>query len=152
MTDAQERICFVIAPIGDDDSDARKHSNQVLKYIIAPAVEPLGYRPLRADQISKPGLIGQDIIQHLADDPLVVADLTGHNANVFYELAIRHVARTPIVLLIHRGERVPFDVSHARTIFFDLRDPDSVKAASESVARQVSEMAADSSMIDTPIS
>jgi hypothetical protein len=61
--------------------------------IVAPAAEACGYDTIRADQIAKPGIITSQVIQHLLDDPLVVADLTGWNPNVFYELAIRHAIR-----------------------------------------------------------
>lgn len=96
---SSSKICFVVAPIGEPDSDARKRSDQVLRHIICPAVQPLGYEPVRADQISEPGIITTQIIQHIIDDPLVVADLSGWNPNVFYELALRHALRKPYVQL-----------------------------------------------------
>jgi hypothetical protein len=87
MPDSATRSCFVICPIGEDDSEVRKHSDNVLQYVIGPAVAELHYHPIRADLVAKPGEISLDIMTHLLNDDLVIADLTGRNANVFYELA-----------------------------------------------------------------
>ena len=93
---AEPKRCFVIAPIGDPASAERDRSDKVLKFLVAPVVEPLGYStPLRADHLAKPGLITAQVIEHLLEDDLVIADLTGANANVYYELAIRHAVKGP---------------------------------------------------------
>ena len=94
---AHEKACFVIAPIGDPESDTRKRSDQVLRHVIKPAATTCGYTAIRADEIDKPGMITSQVIQHVVSDPLVVADLTERNPNVFYELAIRHALRKPLV-------------------------------------------------------
>ncbi|MGB6836985.1 MAG: hypothetical protein WBF66_04690, partial [Dehalococcoidia bacterium] len=148
----QERVCFVIAPIGEEDTDIRRRSDQVLNHIIVPAAQECGYTAMRADQISEPGLITPQIIQHLVEDPLVVADLTGHNANVFYELAVRHAVRKPMVQIIQAGERIPFDVAGTRTIEVDHRDLDSVARCRDEMVRQIRTVEKDVSQIDTPIS
>jgi len=148
----KEKICFVISPIGEPESDIRKRSDQVFKHIISPAVEPLGYKPLRADQISKPGIITSQVMQHVIDSPLVIADLTGHNPNVFYELAIRHGIRTPFIQIISEGEKIPFDVAGLRTIEVDVRNLDSVEEAKKELVRQVKSIEQGEAEIDTPIS
>jgi|ERR1700722_12100722 hypothetical protein len=94
-----DKQCFVIAPIGEPESETRKRSDKILKYVIVPAVEACQYQAIRADQISEPGMITSQVIQHIVDDPPVVADLSGRNPNVFYELAIRHILRKPLVQL-----------------------------------------------------
>src|SRR5207245_4822666 len=96
--------CFVISPIGEEGTEIRRRADRVFKHIIEPVVEECGYKAVRADQISKPGIITSQIIQHLAEDPLVIADLAGHNANVFYELAVRHVTRKPVIQITQLGE------------------------------------------------
>ena len=83
------KICFVIAPIGEETSDTRKRSDQVLRHIIAPSVLKHGYQAIRADQIAEPGMIASQVIQHIVEDALVAADLTDWNPNVFYELSRR---------------------------------------------------------------
>lgn len=114
----------MIAPLGDKGSSERKRSDQVLKHIISPAAKKCGYDTIRADQIAKPGMIGPQIVQHLIHDPLVIADLTGQNPNVFYELAIRHISAKPVIQIIQTGETLPFDIAQLRTISFNYPDLD----------------------------
>lgn len=152
MTENPKKLCFVISPIGDPDSPIRKRSDQILKFLIRPAAEPLGYEAKRADEISEPGTITSQVIQRLIDAPLVVADLTTHNPNVFYELAVRHAIRKPLVQIIDDAESIPFDVSTARTIKFSHRDLDSVERAKAELARQIQAVEKDPTLVDNPIS
>ena len=152
MGDA-EKSCFVIAPIGDDDSETRKRSDIVLEYIIKPVAEACGYDPVtRADQIARPGRITAQVIEHLIDAPLVIADLTDHNPNVFYELAIRHVIRKPIVQLIQSGQDIPFDVRDVRTIPVDHTNLRSVDSCKKKLEAQIRSVESDPTDVDTPIS
>lgn len=148
-----EEICFVIAPIGEEGSDTRKRSDQVLKHIIKPSAKECGYNAIRADEISEPGLITSQVIQHIIDDPLVIADLTDRNPNVFYELALRHALRKPLVQIIRKGDQIPFDVAGMRTILVDHHDLDSVEEAKKEIISQIK--AVDKKppeQIETPIS
>ncbi len=147
-----EKVCFVIAPIGEAESETRKRSDQILKHVICPAAIECNYNAIRADQISEPGMITSQVIQHIVDDPLVIADLTERNPNVFYELAIRHVIRKPLVQIIMKGEQIPFDVSGSRTIHVDHRDLDSVEEAKTEIVAQIQSLESDSSKLETPIS
>lgn len=149
---AEGKNCFVIAPIGESDSDTRKRSDQVLKHVIIPAVASLGYEAVRADQIEKPGIITSQVIQHIITDSLVIADLTEYNPNVFYELAIRHALRKPFIHLIQEGERIPFDVANTRTIHVNHRDLDSVDSAKNEIINQTKSLEEDASNIETPFS
>ena len=146
------KVCFVIAPIGETGSETRKRSDQVLKHIIRPAVESYGYSAVRADEIESPGMITSQVIQHVVDDALVVADLTDRNPNVFYELAIRHALRKPLVQIIRQGDAIPFDVAGTRTVFVDHTDLDSVDNAKQEIKKQIESLEGDSSDIQTPIS
>ena len=150
MTDSKN--CFVIAPIGESGSDTRKRSDQVLKHVIKPAVTSCGYEAVRADEIEKPGMITSQVIQHIVTDPLVVADLTENNPNVFYELAIRHALGKPFIHLIEEGARIPFDVANTRTIYVDHRDLDSVDSAKNGIINQIKALEEDASNIETPFS
>jgi hypothetical protein len=97
VTEPANNTCFVIAPIGELDSEARKRSDQILKYLITPASIECGYGdPLRGDALGA-GMVTHDVIEHLINDAMVIADLTSHNPNVFYELGIRHSFRKPVV-------------------------------------------------------
>ena len=152
MTDESIKICFVIAPIGEPESETRRRSDQILRHIIRPAVESRGYKAIRADDISEPGIITSQVIQHVVDDPLVVADLTERNPNVFYELAVRHAIRKPFIQIINRGESIPFDVAATRTVFVDHHDLDNVETAKTEIKEQIIALDSDSSTLETPIS
>lgn len=152
MSQEDNKICFVIAPIGDEGSEERRRSDQVLNHIIAPAAKECDYEAIRADKISEPGIITSQIIQHLVEDPLVIADLTGRNPNVFYELAIRHAIRKPVVQIIQAGESIPFDVAATRTIQVNHRDLDSVAKCKNELISQIHSAENDPSLVDTPIS
>lgn len=153
MQRARDRaICFVIGPIGDIGSDTRHRSDAVLKYLIVPVVTRYGYRAVRADQIGEPGLITMQIVRWLLHKPLVIADLTGQEANVFYELCLRHAIRKPMIQLAEEGEKLPFNVQDSRTIFFNHRDLESVASAKKELGKQIRALANSSNGFDTPIS
>lgn len=147
-----KKPCFVISPIGEAGSEIRKRADQVLKHVIEPAVSACGFEAIRADKMSEPGMITSQVIQHIVDDPLVVADLTGSNPNVFYELAIRHAIRKPLVQVIQKGDKIPFDVAGMRTIPVDHKDLDSVDEARIEIEKQVRSIENKSpEEIDSPI-
>lgn len=117
-----ETTCFYVTPIGEDGSEQRKHSDLFLGSIVEPALEQLGLTVVRADAIDKPGTITRQTIEYLLRSRLVIADLSFHNPNVFYELAIRHAARLPVVQIVRCADRVPFDLNQVRTIRIDTSD------------------------------
>ncbi len=143
------KTCFVIAPIGPEGSEIRKQSDQVLKHIIKKALEPR-YIVERADDINRSGTIIAQVVQRVFEADLVVADLSRRNANVFYELAIRHATRKPAVHLAVAEEDVPFDVNQIRLIKFNLTDPDSIEDAQRRLGEQVEAIEA-GEQVTTPV-
>jgi hypothetical protein len=114
--------CFYISPIGKEGSDERKHSDLFLNSIIEPALKEFGLRVVRADKIGEAGMITAQILEHIIKSKLVIVDLSFHNPNAFYELAIRHACKLPIVQIIRKADVIPFDVNQARTIPIDNTD------------------------------
>jgi hypothetical protein len=114
------RQCFVISPIGQEGSDIRRHADEVLKHIIVPAMAKCEIKPVRSDDLSTPGRISEQMFQHLLRDDLCIALLTGNNPNVFYELAIAHSARRPVIIMAEKGTELPFDITDLRCVFYDL--------------------------------
>jgi hypothetical protein len=153
---AFETTCFYVTPIGDEGSEERKHSDLFLGNIIEPALTAFGLTVVRADNIDKPGMITRQVIEYLIRSRLVIADLSFHNPNVFYELALRHALRLPIVQIIRAGDRIPFDVHQMRTIVVDNRDIYSLVPKIETyrseIANQVRRALEAEAQIDTPIS
>ncbi len=119
----------MITPIGKEGTEIRKNADEVLEYIISPICQTFGYSVVRADKMANSGLITKAIIEQIISADLVIADLTGNNPNVFYELAIRHSYRKPAIQIIRGGVEIPFDVSNMRTISYDttLSGADSAK-------------------------
>ncbi|MCR1784746.1 hypothetical protein KVF89_19545 [Nocardioides carbamazepini] len=115
-------VCFVISPIGSADSVERKHADLMLAALVEPSLAELGLRAVRADGISKPGLITGQVMDHVARAALVIADLSFGNPNVYYELALRHATRKPTVQIIRTSDRLPFDVGQYRTVQIDMTD------------------------------
>lgn len=114
-----DKIAFFIAPIGDEGSEHREHSDAMLGALVERAVEGTGLRVVRADQIGKPGMITSQVIEYILKSGVVVADLSFHNPNVYYELSLRHVTGLPTVHIIRSDDQIPFDLSDFRTIVID---------------------------------
>ena len=151
-TKENSKVCFVIAPIGESDSDTRRWSDQVLRHIIRPSVTACGYEAVRADDIDRPGIITSQVIQRVVEEPLVIADLTERNPNVFYELAIRHAVGKPFIQIIKEGENIPFDVAATRTILVNINDLDKVQEAKNQLQQYIKSLEEDPSDLETPIS
>lgn len=130
-------ICFVMAPLGPPGSPTRHHSDAVLERLIEPAVAQIGHTVLRADQIHKAGHINSQVLDHIASAALAVADLTGLNPNVMYELAVRHGTGRAACQIASEGTALPFDIAGLRTVFFDLDDSGSMKSAESALSAQL---------------
>jgi hypothetical protein len=117
-----DEICFYVTPIGHDGSNERKHSDLFFNFIVEPALDSFGLKVVRADQIAEPGMIPRQIFDYLAKSRLVIADLSYHNPNVFYELAVRHVLKRPAVQICRAIDKIPFDINQMRTIVIDDSD------------------------------
>jgi hypothetical protein len=115
-----KKVCFVIGPIGPPGGDIRAAADDFMKYIVAPCAEELGYKPVRADGLPEPGRITSQIIELLNSADLVIADLSGNNANVYYELSCRHAIGRPAIHMAMEGTPLPFDVADNRTIFYTM--------------------------------
>lgn len=136
------RTCFVIgpignrhAPVGSAEHDVYVEALRVIEQIIEPACKTVGLEPVRADGISKAGEINDQIFRRLRDDDVVIADLTNANANVMYELGLRHT-KDRITLQIGEYGRLPFDINQIRTVQFsgsDVGRSDASKELAESL-------------------
>jgi len=147
-----KKTCFVICPIGKDNSDERRWSNDVLDCIITPVVEEMGYqKPIRADGINESGIITRQIVDLLIESDLVIADLSFGNPNVFYELAIRHITKKPCIHMISIRDDNPFDTSSNRAITFDI-DVRSANEAKDELKNHILSIKNGKLETDNPIS
>jgi len=117
-------LCFVLMPFGKKPAaDARMVDfDAVYELLIKPAVVAAGLEPLRADEEMTGGVIHKPMYERLILCEYAVADLTTANANVFYELGLRHAIRpASTVLLFAQGlGQLPFDVAPLRAVPYQL--------------------------------
>ena len=112
--------CFVISPIGEEGSEIRKHADDVFEYIIKPAMKECEIKAFRSDHLDKPGRISEQMFRSIYEADLCIAVLTSYNPNVFYELAVAQSAQRLVIILIERGQQLPFDISDLRCVYYDL--------------------------------
>lgn len=150
---ANPKTCFVIGPIGEPGSEHRKLADWLLRGIVKPVLEsePFGYSVSRADECPDPGSITDQIITSVMEADLVVADLTSHNPNAFYELAIRHMVVKPVIHMILKGQIIPFDTKDYRTIIYDVSEVDGLEAAKQALAGQVEAIESPDFRVSNPV-
>ena len=149
-------ICFYISPMGEEASEHRIHADLFLASLVEPGLEEFGLKVVRADKIGKPGMITAQILEYILKSKLVIADLSFHNPNVFYELSLRHACRLPTVQVIRKCDKIPFDLDQFRTIQIDTTSiftmVPNLQTYKAEIATQVRMALRDPDSVDNPIS
>jgi hypothetical protein len=146
------KCCFVVSQIGEDNSPERIHADWFLEAIVEPTFETLTeFKVERADRLSHPGLIDAQVIHRLLTAEIVIADLTGLNPNVFYEIGIRHMAQKPIIHMHEIGQSIPFDVSLYRSIAYSRLRPSDLRHGRSSLAQAVDKVLAADYQVENPV-
>ena len=117
-------LCFVVMPFGQKPDPAGGPAidfDRIYNTALGPAIEDSGMEPIRADEERTGGIIHKPMFERLLLCDYALADLTTANANVFYELGVRHTARPATTLTIFAtGQPIPFDVNFLRSMPYDL--------------------------------
>jgi hypothetical protein len=125
--------------------------DQVYLDIIRPAGEEAGWEVMRIDEIVNPGPILNDYLREIFFADLVLADVSTLNANVFYELGIRHaIANGGTLLIALEGTNLPFDIANLRVIFYELSEKGIIQAKS-SLRRALSVYRPSHALMSNPI-
>ena len=111
-----------LMPFGDE-------FESVYEDLIFPALSEAGFITTRADQFNTQQSVMQDIIQSIGRSALIIADLTGGNPNVYYELGIAHGLRRQVILMTQEIESLPFDLRSYRVIEYSLHLRDARRAS-----------------------
>jgi len=151
---------FVVMPFGKKKGgDGSPYDfNAIYKTLIKPALEEAGFEPFRADEETTSGDILTDMFQELLLADLCICDLSIDNANVYYELGIRHAFRKRGVVHIQAGRAyMPFDIFNVRTLPYHITaegvpDPAFIKTDIQAIARMTRDTwASDRDAVHSPI-
>ena len=125
------KLCFIVMPFGPEEL------TDVYEYFVKPSIEAnCGLRCERGDDVFGSNVIMDDIRRSIERARLVVADLTGRNPNVFYEVGIAHTLNKEVLLLSQSMSDVPFDLRHRRVLVYDYT-PRGCKKLERSIADNV---------------
>lgn len=114
------RLCFVAMPFAPDLRNVYDAVEGVVK-------DYCGLKCVRADRIARSERITDDIRDYIKNARLVIADLTGINPNVFYEVGMAHGRDKRVILMVQEESKVPFDLRDVRYLEYDPQDLLSLK-------------------------
>jgi hypothetical protein len=151
---------YVIMPFGNEGTNPnyRRKQDAIYERWIKPTVEAVKspthpnvqIKCSRGDSSSRPGEIIVDIIENLLTADIVIADLSGRNPNVFYELGVRHALKNDTVLIAERLDDVPFDLRGQRLIVYSY-DPDGMLKLKEDLENAILSILSSTGNVDNPI-
>ncbi|MEM7192771.1 MAG: TRAFs-binding domain-containing protein [Pseudomonadota bacterium] len=136
-------LCFVLMPFGRKFNAAGRGTDfdAVYDKILVPAIEQAGLEPIRADEEKVGGTIHKPMFERLMLCPYAIADITGANPNVFYELGIRHAVRPrSTVIVFEEGTELPFDIALVRGIAYKINakgEPEGLEDTCRAIADQL---------------
>ncbi len=125
-----EQLCFVLMPF-------HGHFPEYFRGILVPAAEAAGLKALKADDIYGTAPIITDIWDSIWKERIVIADVTGKNPNVNYELGLCHALGVPTILITQNMDDVPFDYKHRRCIPYDTQSYDWQASLREKITRTI---------------
>jgi hypothetical protein len=111
VIETTSHLCFVMMPFGEK-------FDEIYRNLIVPVARDNGLTVLRADEIAAPGSITEQIRTAIQQSRLCIADLTGSNPNVLFEIGYTQASAKPLVMLADEASHLPFDIAHQRVILY----------------------------------
>jgi len=102
-----ESLCFILIPF-------KPSFERLYRDKIKPTIDSCGFKCLKADDLFSPTPILEDIWVHICKSKIIIADVTGRNPNVFYEIGIAHTVGKPVIIITQDPADIPFDIAHFR--------------------------------------
>lgn len=125
--------CFTIMPFGGWFDD-------YYSSVFSEAILDAGVKPVRADDLYQPSTIVADIWRMTKDAKIILADLSGKNPNVFYELGLAHAIGKPVILVVESMDDVPFDLRALRVLEYDKNDPSWGNVLRDKITKAIKEI------------
>ena len=113
---------------------------QYYTQIYVPAIEKNNLSPRRADNLYRPSPILHDIWDFINQSEMVIADITGRNPNVMYELGLAHAIAKPAIIISNNIEDVPFDLRALRILLYDVKKPNWGTELSNAIYNSIKEI------------
>lgn len=145
-----EKTCFIITPIGDEQSEIRREIDGINHVAIEPVLNEFGFKMVVSHLIFNSSSIKDEIIKHVYESDLVIANLTNLNPNVMYEVALRHSAGKSIIHIIRDDQKLPFDLQDHRTFSY-TNDIKGVSELQEKLRKSIEVAIDPNSKISNPV-
>ena len=130
MNKNTENQCFVMMPFGNP-------FDEYYLEIYKKAIEENDLKPVRADDLFRPSPIIRDIWEYINNSKVLLADITGLNPNVMYELGLAHAIAKPVILISDNIKNVPFDL---RILIYNTERPKWANKLKNSIERSIAEI------------
>ncbi|MBA7493139.1 hypothetical protein ES702_03694 [subsurface metagenome] len=127
-----KKLCFVLMPFDN-------RFDPIYGNIIKKVIKKFGLNCKRADEIFGTEPIIKDIWGHIQKARILIADITGRNANVFYELGLAHAINKEVILITQNIRDIPFDLQHYRCIVYEdsVAGGDKLKEGIEKTLKEI---------------
>jgi len=129
---ATPRLCFVIMPFSEERTEVYKHG-------IAPACQRAGFAAVRVDELKGHFNINRKIIEHIFSSDAVIAEISDHNPNVFYEMGVAHAIGNKTIMIAQNAKALPFDISNYRCLIYK-QSVDGLKQLQEEIVESLHEL------------
>lgn len=126
---------FFVSQVGAKGSAERDRADEVHDGIVAPVANGFDLEVRRADRDPTPGQVSTQIVKALIEATVVVADLTGRNPNVYYELGVAHAFQRPVAILVDKASSLSFDTQNEKVVEIHDSGTVGVNQARDATAR-----------------